>query len=315
MLFTTRSISKYYENFKIIFRGKVYWIRAKEVPGWTPDLVEDSDEEELSDDDHRRSGSKKDSSWGLIYVLWKNWESWPKQWANHGWVIEQYCPISLNLKWMASIVDSKNFLSLNIQGPGSTGQKRMAKELCVKNKVNFLSDIKKQKMVELIVSCRGVLGVHVTDVKSGKKDWRSFVALLFRNIDHIHSMDLAQKSKIRMDRFAKPFERRANIDMRFPKTISEDQSQDLEREVSKQEIKTAFWAVGTKTNPPALTVFSLAFIGIFGLLVADVYMAVNHFFIHEKFLLCCNSIIIALIPKVPDARRWSRTLDLLASLK
>ncbi|GJZ36034.1 hypothetical protein Tco_0581851 [Tanacetum coccineum] len=43
------------------------------------------------------------------------------------------------------------------------------------------------------------------------------------------------------DRFAKPSERRANIDMRFPKTISEDQSQDLEREVSKQEIKTAVW--------------------------------------------------------------------------
>ncbi|GJS76309.1 hypothetical protein Tco_0726190 [Tanacetum coccineum] len=44
----TKSISNIYENFKIIFRGKVYWIRAKEVPGWTPDLVEDSDEEELS---------------------------------------------------------------------------------------------------------------------------------------------------------------------------------------------------------------------------------------------------------------------------
>ncbi|GJY85879.1 RNA-directed DNA polymerase, eukaryota, reverse transcriptase zinc-binding domain protein [Tanacetum coccineum] len=43
------------------------------------------------------------------------------------------------------------------------------------------------------------------------------------------------------DRFAKPSERRANIDKRFPKTISEDQSQDLKREVSKQEIKTAVW--------------------------------------------------------------------------
>ncbi|GJY17558.1 hypothetical protein Tco_0389049 [Tanacetum coccineum] len=42
----------------IIFRGKVYWIRAKEVPGWTPDLVEDSDEEELSDDDSLEEGMK-----------------------------------------------------------------------------------------------------------------------------------------------------------------------------------------------------------------------------------------------------------------
>ncbi|GKG02451.1 hypothetical protein Tco_0310087 [Tanacetum coccineum] len=47
------------EDFgKIIFRGKVYWSRAKEVPGWTPDLVEDSDEEELSDDDSLEEGMK-----------------------------------------------------------------------------------------------------------------------------------------------------------------------------------------------------------------------------------------------------------------
>ncbi|GKB72886.1 nucleotide-binding alpha-beta plait domain-containing protein [Tanacetum coccineum] len=37
---------------------EVYWIRAKEVPGWTPDQVEDSDEEELSDDDSLEEGMK-----------------------------------------------------------------------------------------------------------------------------------------------------------------------------------------------------------------------------------------------------------------
>ncbi|GKD97615.1 hypothetical protein Tco_1381512, partial [Tanacetum coccineum] len=36
----------------------MYWIRAKEVPGWTPDLVEDSDAEELSDDDSLEEGMK-----------------------------------------------------------------------------------------------------------------------------------------------------------------------------------------------------------------------------------------------------------------
>ncbi|GKB34296.1 hypothetical protein Tco_0879238 [Tanacetum coccineum] len=38
--------------------GNLYWIRAKEVPGWTPDLVEDSDEEELSDGDSLEEGMK-----------------------------------------------------------------------------------------------------------------------------------------------------------------------------------------------------------------------------------------------------------------
>ncbi|GKC68802.1 hypothetical protein Tco_1101400, partial [Tanacetum coccineum] len=34
---------------EIIFQGKVFWIRAKEVHGWVPDLIEESKEEEQSD--------------------------------------------------------------------------------------------------------------------------------------------------------------------------------------------------------------------------------------------------------------------------
>nr|GEX19472.1 RNA-directed DNA polymerase, eukaryota [Tanacetum cinerariifolium] len=45
----TKSSLKIYENFKIIFTGKVFWIRAKEVPGWVLDLKEESEEEEQSD--------------------------------------------------------------------------------------------------------------------------------------------------------------------------------------------------------------------------------------------------------------------------
>nr|GEX69816.1 glucose-methanol-choline oxidoreductase, FAD/NAD(P)-binding domain protein [Tanacetum cinerariifolium] len=45
----TKSSLNIYENFKIIFQGKVFWIRAKEVPGWVPDLIEESKEEEQSD--------------------------------------------------------------------------------------------------------------------------------------------------------------------------------------------------------------------------------------------------------------------------
>ncbi|GJR29249.1 hypothetical protein Tco_1105481 [Tanacetum coccineum] len=103
------------------------------------------------------------------------------------------------------------------------------------------------------------------------------------------------------DRFAKPSERRANIDMRFPKTISEDQSQDLEREVSKQEIKTAVWGCGTGRNPRPYG-FSFGFYRHFWPVIEhDVYMAVNHFFIHGEIPPGCNSSFIALIPKVPDA--------------
>nr|GEX44447.1 nucleotide-binding alpha-beta plait domain-containing protein [Tanacetum cinerariifolium] len=39
------------ESFRITYKGKSYWIHAKEVPGWVPDFVEDTDDGDESDDD------------------------------------------------------------------------------------------------------------------------------------------------------------------------------------------------------------------------------------------------------------------------
>ncbi|GKG55838.1 hypothetical protein Tco_0574732, partial [Tanacetum coccineum] len=52
---TLRSIN---EEFKIIFRGKVYWIRANETPGWVPDFVNETDDEEQNEDEFNNGGSK-----------------------------------------------------------------------------------------------------------------------------------------------------------------------------------------------------------------------------------------------------------------
>ncbi|GJX19774.1 nucleotide-binding alpha-beta plait domain-containing protein [Tanacetum coccineum] len=37
-----------FESFKIIYRGKTFWIRAKEDLGWVPDILEDNEEEDES---------------------------------------------------------------------------------------------------------------------------------------------------------------------------------------------------------------------------------------------------------------------------
>ncbi|PWA34931.1 hypothetical protein CTI12_AA614370 [Artemisia annua] len=39
------------ESFKIVFRGKIYWLRANEVPGWTPDFMVDEEEDDQLDED------------------------------------------------------------------------------------------------------------------------------------------------------------------------------------------------------------------------------------------------------------------------
>nr|GEU77541.1 RNA-directed DNA polymerase, eukaryota [Tanacetum cinerariifolium] len=47
----TKSHSNIFDSFKIAFRGKVYWIRAKEVPGWIPKIIKVSDDDEQSVED------------------------------------------------------------------------------------------------------------------------------------------------------------------------------------------------------------------------------------------------------------------------
>ncbi|GKB97732.1 RNA-directed DNA polymerase, eukaryota, reverse transcriptase zinc-binding domain protein [Tanacetum coccineum] len=47
-----------FECFKLLFHGKVFWIRAKEVPGWVPELLDDLEDEEQSDDDLMKGDNK-----------------------------------------------------------------------------------------------------------------------------------------------------------------------------------------------------------------------------------------------------------------
>ncbi|GKA13788.1 nucleotide-binding alpha-beta plait domain-containing protein [Tanacetum coccineum] len=44
------------ENFKIIHRGKVFWVRASETTGWVPDFTDESDEDEPDDEMSKDGG-------------------------------------------------------------------------------------------------------------------------------------------------------------------------------------------------------------------------------------------------------------------
>ncbi|GKF05539.1 hypothetical protein Tco_0036207, partial [Tanacetum coccineum] len=45
----TKSHRIIFDELKIIHRGKVFWIRAKETTGWFPDFQEEADEDDQSD--------------------------------------------------------------------------------------------------------------------------------------------------------------------------------------------------------------------------------------------------------------------------
>nr|GFD43705.1 UvrD-like helicase, ATP-binding domain, P-loop containing nucleoside triphosphate hydrolase [Tanacetum cinerariifolium] len=50
------------EDFKIIFRGKVYWIRAKETPGWVHDFADAYEDKDSDDAISNDEGDKNQNS-------------------------------------------------------------------------------------------------------------------------------------------------------------------------------------------------------------------------------------------------------------
>nr|GEZ22008.1 UvrD-like helicase, ATP-binding domain, P-loop containing nucleoside triphosphate hydrolase [Tanacetum cinerariifolium] len=51
LVFRSLDGKKKFKSFKIIYQGKTFWVRAKEVPGWSPEFEEQLDEDSEPEDD------------------------------------------------------------------------------------------------------------------------------------------------------------------------------------------------------------------------------------------------------------------------
>ncbi|GJQ98395.1 RNA-directed DNA polymerase, eukaryota [Tanacetum coccineum] len=103
-------------------------------------------------------------------------------------------------------------------------------------------------------------------------------------------------------RFKQPHGERLTLNFNFDKRLCTDQVEDLDRPVSRDEIRKAVWSCG-ENKSPGPDGFTFEFFRKYWLIVgADFAAAVEQFF--DKGILPdgCNSSFIALIPKVPDAK-------------
>ncbi|GJW49663.1 RNA-directed DNA polymerase, eukaryota [Tanacetum coccineum] len=118
------------------------------------------------------------------------------------------------------------------------------------------------------------------------------------------------------DRFERPKASRLVLDTDFPLKLDSDQKEDLERMVSKEEIKSAVWDCGVDKSPGP-DGFTFGFYRRYwSMLESDVVDAVSYFFNHGKFPKGGNSSFIALIPKLQDAKlvKDFRPISLIGSL-
>nr|GFB83134.1 RNA-directed DNA polymerase, eukaryota, reverse transcriptase zinc-binding domain protein [Tanacetum cinerariifolium] len=141
------------EEFKIIFRGKVFWIRAKETPGWVPDILEEVKDEDQSDVD-----SKDGSNGASMHV--EEGRGGNSENENEGNVDMDNAVPSGNHSGMNSkeggteSVCSGHFKKSEVPRTGliQKAKKDWVKELCVKNKVNFLA-LQETKMENMKLFC------------------------------------------------------------------------------------------------------------------------------------------------------------------
>ncbi|GJY47762.1 RNA-directed DNA polymerase, eukaryota [Tanacetum coccineum] len=103
-------------------------------------------------------------------------------------------------------------------------------------------------------------------------------------------------------RFAAPSSSSITFDYQFPNRLTPDQIEDLERNVSYEEIKRAVWDCGISKSP-GLDGFTFEFYRKYWSLIDhDVMVAVTSFFSTGSFPPGCNSSFIALIPKSQEAK-------------
>ncbi|GJS20669.1 RNA-directed DNA polymerase, eukaryota, partial [Tanacetum coccineum] len=103
-------------------------------------------------------------------------------------------------------------------------------------------------------------------------------------------------------RFKKPTMARLKLNFSFPNRLSQEQAADLERGVSRDEIRSAVWDCG-ENKSPGPDGFTFEFFRRYWEFIGpDFCDAVEHFFVNGSFSKGCNSSFIALIPKVPDAK-------------
>ncbi|GKC66927.1 nucleotide-binding alpha-beta plait domain-containing protein, partial [Tanacetum coccineum] len=165
----TKSGRNVSEEFKIIYRGKVFWIRANETPGWVPEFVDESEDEDQNDDDSKDGGSnmhEMGSCGGdsdveeVLDTLFKKDGQYPPGFTpNEGTDATSMQNLNDCNMEEANVIFSGNRSTINSKDDGADSvrlaqkaKKDLVKELCVRNKVNFLA-LQETKMENMDLIC------------------------------------------------------------------------------------------------------------------------------------------------------------------
>ncbi|GJT66464.1 RNA-directed DNA polymerase, eukaryota, reverse transcriptase zinc-binding domain protein [Tanacetum coccineum] len=158
----TKIVENIFESFKIIIKGKIFWVRAKEVSGWIPDFTDEEEEEndsdgDVKDDELDDENQDKENGGSCSNVSMKYPPGFTPMATNEvQYEVEKEgdeCSQNVQDETMLSGVRKKRRFYDSTYGRLGEGlaqkaKKDWVKELSVNNKVNFLS-LQETKMEDI----------------------------------------------------------------------------------------------------------------------------------------------------------------------
>nr|GEZ22719.1 nucleotide-binding alpha-beta plait domain-containing protein [Tanacetum cinerariifolium] len=324
------------ESFKIIFHGKVYWMRSKEVPGWTLEFIEEEEEDDVSVEYNHdmihsdkeinncndvidveevpetffnvlecQKGSPSEDPFRIYPLLNKD-----KNIREHKINEEEF-----SLKYPSGFTPVGN---LN-EGHLDRGCAKKVNEEVAGDDNSFMHTVGGKENSGSVNKMSNSMGSY-RPKKSGMLRIKLMIVVVYAPQEASEKHDSVKVKYEILDHFQNRFdkhpENRARIDICFPNVLSNDQRDDLEHMVMKKEVKKAVWDCGSDKSPGP-DGFSFSFFRHFwSTIEKDIFEVVDCFFTNEDMPNGCNSNFIALIPKIIDANMVKdiRPISLIGSL-
>ncbi|GKC30997.1 RNA-directed DNA polymerase, eukaryota [Tanacetum coccineum] len=284
---------------KIIVQGNVFWIRVKELDAWVPDFKDDNNDDLCSDEEEPKANNIDETS-DVDRVS----ESSFMQEMDH--VIDSVRVDSTRSEepkyppgFTPSFNDQEKIGDDNLQGISDSG--RSNEEILCKRimLINDLHEINSKNASEFSQKAKIRWSIE------GDENSKYFHGILNKRRSQLAIRGvlvdgdwISDPSKVK-DEFFNHFKNnfrllkssRICFDYVFPTRLSSDQVEELERDVSYDEVKGAVWDCGTNKSPGP-DGFSFEFYRKYWSFIdQDIFMAVKDFFMNGCFPRGCNLFI------------------------
>nr|GEY07350.1 RNA-directed DNA polymerase, eukaryota, reverse transcriptase zinc-binding domain protein [Tanacetum cinerariifolium] len=274
----SKSGTNIYENFKVIFRGKVFLIRAKEVPGWVPEFVDDSDDDDDESDNGFKDGDAKNKDKSENMKPSNHSLKYPPGFTPNG-DNDEFCMHDENVQ----SVNEANSLNCNVE-ENQNGQERNSTNMGSKEENSGSVCSKLDGFNKFVIDMWNLAPIDESNAMRNVMIKLKFLKRKIREWLH----DNRNKSKSVSDQFKEELQK---LDADIDKGIGSIQHLDKIQAMDVAQKAKIKWAIEGDENTRQF----------WSSIENDVFAAVSHFFTFGDIPNGCNSCFIDLIPKVPDA--------------